>query len=406
MTTDVLGDQASDSFDPIFRGVLQTYAAEHAGTFGGMWIDRDAYGTVVLAFTDEPTAHRDALAQRRPSPDDIDVIDPPPEITDDRPIGEWDLTFDVVQVAYTESQLFEAIDPVMEATRAVTQAPISASTDVRRNRVDLGLAAPITPDELDAIADSIAAVEGIDPETVCWSGQFLGEAPAPIQPGTPLDVIELPGADGTFPTDTPAECGGLQFDVGDLAAPTPVADVEPGLRAVLDDSLAGPEGEFMPQDGWSLLTENAEQATFVHVGDGGVSYIGAEMGSNGWIWAGSGGFEACDVRVALPDGLGLVEWVLDPADPAPDATSTDLHVLVTERGCAGGQEMGERLLGPQVVVTDVAVRIAFAAISQSGAQTCPGNPATPVTVTLDAPLGDREVRDGLVIGPLAALLGT
>jgi hypothetical protein len=404
LTTGVLGDHTSDNFDAVFRGVLQTYAAEHEDTFGGMWIDRDAYGTIVLAFTDQPAAHRAALAQRRPSPDDMDVIDPPPEITDDRPIGEWDLAFDVVQVAYTEAELIAAVGPVVEAAQAVVQSPVGGSFDVQRNRVNLELAVPTTPSELDAIADSVAA-GGIDPEIVCWSGQFVDEAPEPIQPGTPLDVIELPDVDGTYPADTPVECGGLRFEVGDLAAPTPAADVEPGLRAVLDGALAGPEGEFMPGDGWSLLTENGEHATFIHIGDGGVSYIGAEMGSNGWIWAGSGAFEACDVRLALPDGLGSVEWMLDPAAPAPDATSTDLRVLVSERGCAGGQEMGARLLGPQVVVTDDAVRIAFAAVLQPGAQTCPGNPSTPVTVTLETPLGDREIRDGLAIGSLASLTG-
>ncbi len=173
---------------------------------------------------------------------------------------------------------------------------------------------------------------------------------------------------------------------------------------MLDDWLANREGQNWPQDGWSLLYENDERASFIHVSDDGVSFIGAEMGANGWIWAGASGAGLCDVRLKLPDGLGAVEWELDPDAPTPDASSTEIRVLATERGCAGGQEMGDRLLGPHVVETDGAVRIAFAGIPQPGAQRCPGNPAAPVVVELDAPLGERGIRDGLTIGSITFLL--
>lgn len=85
----------------------------------------------------------------------------------------------------------------------------------------------------------------------------------------------------------------------------------------------------------------------------------------------------CDVRLMLPSGVGEVEWMLDPGAPTPVPSSTEIQVLVTERGCAGGQEMGERSLGPQVVETDDVVRIAVGVIPQAGSQDCPGNPSTP-----------------------------
>ena len=66
--------------------------------------------------------------------------------------------------------------------------------------------------------------------------------------------------------------------------------------------------------------------------------------------------------------------------------------------------MGDRLLGPQVVETDDEVRIVFASIPLIGDQNCPGNPPAAVTVVLDQPLGDRELLDGLLIGPLRELL--
>lgn len=137
--------------------------------------------------------------------------------------------------------------------------------------------------------------------------------------------------------------------------------------------------------------------------DGGFSVVNAEMGRNGWIWSGSSGGMPCEVARQLPAGMGEVTWTLDPEFANADPAATELHVLATEQACTGGSEMGERLLGPQVVETDDAVRIAFAAIPLSGAQTCPGNPATRVTITLAAPLGTRVVRDGMTVGPLSEL---
>ena len=68
-----------------------------------------------------------------------------------------------------------------------------------------------------------------------------------------------------------------------------------------------------------------------------------------------------------------------------------------------GSMMGERLLGPQVVETGDDVRIVFAAIPLVGGQNCPGNPPTAVTITLERPLGDRVLIDGLFIDPLSEL---
>jgi len=405
ITTDVVNNNNAQSVtDPVFRGVVATYAEEHADTFGGMWTDRVAKGTFVLAFTDGPAAHLAALAERSPSPDDVHVEEPPPEITDDRPIGEWDVAFDVVQVEHTEAELVAAIGPVVAAVRTVIGAPATGGEDPLRNRVSVDLPTPIRPSDLGAITEAIEQLDGIYSEMVCWSGQFIDEAPDPIESGTSLDVIRLPDDNGTYPADTPVTCDGLQFALGDLDSLTPAADVEPGLKSVLDSWLANDEGQFWPQEDWSLLHENDDHASFIHVGDDGVSFIGAEMAANGWIWAGASAGGRCDVELRLPDGLGSVEWVLNPQSPAPAATSTEIGVSVTERDCASGQAMGDRLIGPQIVESDDAVRIAFAVISQSGDQNCPDNPSEVVIVELETPLGEREIRNGLTIGPITSLL--
>jgi hypothetical protein len=98
-----------------------------------------------------------------------------------------------------------------------------------------------------------------------------------------------------------------------------------------------------------------------------------------------------------PDGLNTVDWRLDPEAP-PDADAT-LEVLVTERQCVSGLPLGNRLRGPQVVMTADAVHIAFAAQPPPGnAFTCPSNPEARVTIELPEPLGDREIIEGLAIG--------
>lgn len=404
VTTDVVGTNVGGGNpDPIFDGVVLTYIEEHRDVYGGHWIDREAGGTFVVAFTDDPEPHVAALRERRPGPDDVHAVEPMPEITDDRPIGEWGVPFDVVQVAYTDAELTAANTAVFESLRSAGVATDGVGTDVLRNRVNIYASGPITPADVASI-ETVVTDAGVPLDLVCLEAAVVEELPTPIEPGAELDVIVLPDGTGAYPADTPVECGGVRFRLGDLASLTPVAEVDAGLRAVVDGWLSNAEGANWPQDGWMLLTEDGERATFVRIDDAGIWSIGAEMGRNGWIWAGAGGGGRCEVERLLPAGLGTVEWELDPAFPTPGPDATELHLLATERACTGGSEVGERLLGPQVVETGDAVRIAFAAIPLTGEQTCPGNPPTAVTVTLSAPLGDRALLDGLVVGPLSDLL--
>ena len=97
--------------------------------------------------------------------------------------------------------------------------------------------------------------------------------------------------------------------------------------------------------------------------------------------------------LVFPPGLSAVAWQLDPEFPAPEPADTTIHVLATELGCASGREMGEALRGPEVRESESEVTIAFAVVPIPGFSDCPGNPSTPVAVTLEAPLGDRVLRD-------------
>lgn len=403
LTTDVIGERGSvGELDPIFHGVLLSYAAEHADTFAGMWIDREAFGTMVLAFTDDPAPHRAALAARAPSPDDIAAVEPRPAITDARPIGEWDITFDVVQTRYSEAALADIQTDVMAVLSDVGITEGGSGTLTMQNRVGLFVPEGMMLDEAADLAERVGAVAPLD--AVCFDGAYLDERPEPIAPGTPLDVIVLPDADGTYPPDAEVECGGVQFTLGDLASMTPVEDTDDGLAAVVQEWI-DTAGFGQSRDGWQVLVQTDEFATLVRITDGSMEFIGAEPGRNGWIWAGaSGGGAQCDVHRRLPAGVGQVDWSLDPAFPAPDAASTELHVLVTEASCTGGSELGDRLLGPDVEITDDTVRIVFGAIPLVGDQACPSNPSSAVTIELDEPLGDRSIIDGLLVAPLSDLV--
>ena len=407
-STDVIGDGSIDVGDPLVLGVMQTYAAEHPDTFGGLWIDREARGTIVLGFTDDPERHRQALRGRAPSPDDVEVVSPRPPIDDDRTLGErGDVVFDVVRVDHSEQALRATSDQVVAVALGSDLGIGGVGTDIMRSRVSLSADdGRITTAEVDELTDLLTAA-GVDTSMLCLDGSVSdGPAPEPdIAIGDELDVIVLPDPDGTFPPGTRVECTGTEFDLGDLATMRPLDEVHPDLRSVLETWLASEEGAFWEQGGWRLLSEADGRAQFISVADdGGVSFVGAELGENGWIWAGAGAGGPCDVRRVLPAGLSPVDWELDPTGGDPSAETTELRVLATERSCTGGSEIGDRLLGPDVVETDDAVRIVLAAIPLTGDQTCPGNPSTPVTIQLDAPLGDRAIIDGLVVGPLSELI--
>jgi hypothetical protein len=94
-----------------------------------------------------------------------------------------------------------------------------------------------------------------------------------------------------------------------------------------------------------------------------------------------------------------------PWEPSPDADltpgSTSIEVLVNEVSCASGESAAGRIAEPEITTTDAEVIVTLAVIPRSGAQDCQGNPATPFTLELDEPLGDRALLDGSHAPPAA-----
>jgi hypothetical protein len=90
---------------------------------------------------------------------------------------------------------------------------------------------------------------------------------------------------------------------------------------------------------------------------------------------------------------GAATWTHDSeAEITPD--TIQFTAWVTERACASGQSSEDRIVGPDIHVSSEAVVVTFKVRQLMGAQACPGNPPTRVTVTLPEPLGDRDLLDG------------
>lgn len=234
------------------------------------------------------------------------------------------------------------------------------------------------------------------------------DGPDPSEPEDPSDDPITSAGDDDPVVGCPS---GPTFPLSALDEVPPVADAPEGVEAAMRTFLDGEEGAFWPQDGWRILHRTDDRVLLVHVGDRstaaetGLTFMTVEAVDDGWRWGGASGGGSCPLRFQLDDGLGEVDWELDPDHPAPGPDATTVHVLVRERACASGRAMGDRLNDPVVLADDSQVAITFSAVPSSGGQDCPSNPATAVAVDLGEPLGDRRLVDGREVGvELEALL--
>ena len=110
-------------------------------------------------------------------------------------------------------------------------------------------------------------------------------------------------------------------------------------------------------------------------------------GRPSWHLRSSGG---CNLQRDLGD-LGVAELTLDPAKPP---SGNALHLLVTERACASGRSANGRIRVVLLEESDRDVRLVIGVSRAPGdVHNCIGNPATPYTVELSRPLGDRVPYD-------------
>lgn len=200
------------------------------------------------------------------------------------------------------------------------------------------------------------------------------------------------------------ECGGSVYDAAALSDAPPVSSLPEGPARAVDDAGAP---AFDPQEDWNVVHQDASRVDLVRElaepldhGGGDVRthesrtlerITGASNVPDGtWLLMSAG---PCVQRLVGDDGLGPADVTL-AGTPPQDETALDL--LVRERDCASGRNAEGRVdVELEETAEQVLLRVRVERLA--GDQSCPGNPATPVTVELADPLADREVVDASTV---------
>ena len=220
---------------------------------------------------------------------------------------------------------------------------------------------------------------------------------------------EPPQPDRAAPVTAEArevECGGITFDLARLSGAPPASSLPEGPAGAVDDAGAP---AFDPSLDWRIAVQSDQRVVLVRAlaqpldaGDGdirthqvrGLSLsTGASDVPDGWLLTSAG---ECTPRLVTDGDLEAAELRLG-GPPSPAATTIDL--LVHERECASGQPADGRIEVIELVETAEQVQLRVGVERPGGNQTCQGNPLTPFTVELGAPLGERQVVDASVVPP-------
>ena len=105
-------------------------------------------------------------------------------------------------------------------------------------------------------------------------------------------------------------------------------------------------------------------------------------------------YGACAPQIVLAGGLNTADWWLDPTAPPPGPSDRGFTALVLERVCASGKSPEDRIAPPLVSYAPDAITLIFGVRPRPGGQDCPGNPPGRFRVTLDQPIGNRQLLDG------------
>jgi hypothetical protein len=235
---------------------------------------------------------------------------------------------------------------------------------------------------------AISAVAGLAGRNLL---PVAGDAEPEPAASTPADATDgLVTCGGTWPAFDPA-----------LLTERPPLDPDSDLGVAVATTARPPVAARLI-DGWTLVGQVDSSAYLLiwmkdtaearNIAPNRVSGVTYEQAADG-TWSFTGGGE-CQPERFFGDGLDPVQWRL-PGEPPP-ADATTVTILATEIGCSGGQSADDRLAEPIVEYQEDAVVITMRVTPpEGGAFTCVGNPDSTVTVQLDEPLGDRELRDGL-----------
>jgi hypothetical protein len=248
-------------------------------------------------------------------------------------------------------------------------------------------------------ADTETLDPGDAPATDTTLAPTTSTASPDPEPGDAAPITSVADADPMVSCPS-----GTTFPLSAVDDVPPIAEAPAGVEAAMRTFLDNEEGAFWPQDGWRVLHETADQVLVVHIGDRstaadtGLGFMTLEAEGDGWAWAGASARGDCPLKFQLAEGLGVVEWTLDPDHPEPAPEDDLVHVLAHEQACASAQPMGDRLNDPVVLADSSQVSITFSVEPLEGFQDCPGNPSVAIEVDLGEPLGERRLVDGREVG--------
>ncbi|MFW7413886.1 hypothetical protein [Demequina sp. SO4-18] len=299
----------------------------------------------------------------------------------------------------------------------MTATPLTTGPDAARRSRRLRTTATLAGVVLAASALTACATAAQEPASTPTSQSSTTASPTTASSTTASPTTaSSPTAQAPFDAAETFLCQHLTLDGEVLAEATPVADLTGDAAAMLDAAVRddGTPLELEDPDAWYLgqLREDgivimrppsAELAAQEDLGSTYREFLevrrveGASNIPDGWYVMAGGG---CSLTIDLGD-LTVPRVELDPANP-PTADTTELHLLVTEVGCNSGRPADGRIELVSHTETAAAVTVTLGVEPESGDQTCQGNPPTPFVVTLEEPLGDREVIDGTRGEPVTA----
>ena len=241
--------------------------------------------------------------------------------------------------------------------------------------------------------------------------------------GAVLVALALTGCAGsaaeTAPSTSPAPfvagddflCSGLPVSREALDARLPLSEIDEQGRIALAEAVwdDGSPIDLAPEDGWYVVTSTDDMVAVMRDVDVVQDLVSPgiepdrEFQTINWVddatnlapgWYGwSGG------RCALTIDLGEHTVPGIEFQMPPDPNSDELRLLVSEESCNSGKNAEGRVEVLSLEETDSQVSLVLGVRPRGGMQTCPGHPATPFTVNLSEPLGDREVLHAGLVDP-------
>ena len=213
---------------------------------------------------------------------------------------------------------------------------------------------------------------------------------------------------GPLPTIDPAVIASPELTCGIDDSRFPPAALDGPGEELAPDAAAAALREFLltepapaypfPRAGWHRVAQTADRELFVAPTPSDPPWLAVAFTRSAGAWV-VDAYGACALSVALPGGIGLADWWVDPAAPPPTPQSTTIAVQLMERACAGGGPPNGRVLAPVVEYRPDAIVVTIAVASIPGVSDCESNPSVPLTIQLTEPLRDRALLDGGTVPP-------